>query len=353
LSAQTYSSNKLLELGEEFPKTCLPLTDSIFNCPQVIKGKSFVVQYNSKNEVEHLGVSLFSPETKAMLNVPICNFIERIMLELLLQKNNGNVNKKLQEYKIKIHEHGLISSNTISNISQIIYNMQEPVKFSISHDSLLYEARWMFENEKWLMLHFPATRELIFGTNKKESDQELNESLSQKNCNEKEKPNLQLSGEDVALIPYKEDIFEKQENNYMLPQLNRNTYYVQNEGNVFFPLVDRKYPELSLKNMLLISGIETDLRLCVKHKMYGNFTPEFEISLSDFICFFESEFETYCHAEMKDNKLKATIILYNKHYNYIHLFIIQTTPETVFQSNGILNAEFYSNIPQHNIKSLF
>jgi hypothetical protein len=51
--------------------------------------------------------------------------------------------------------------------------------------------------------------------------------------------------------------------------------------------------------------------------------------------------------------LNATIILFNRMFSYMHLLTIKTPVNKLFEENGILEADFYSNIPQHNIKNLF
>jgi hypothetical protein len=62
--AQSYSSIRMEQLGGEIPSACLPPVDSVFNCPEIMKEKSLVVNYNKTHDITHLGISLFSNETK-------------------------------------------------------------------------------------------------------------------------------------------------------------------------------------------------------------------------------------------------------------------------------------------------
>jgi len=355
LQAQTFSSRKLAEIGELFPTTCLPSTDSIFNCPQIIKEKSFVVQYNTKNEVEHLGISLFSPEAKEMINAPICNFIERLMLELLLQKSVVHVNAKLQEYGIRLEEKNILSEKgKTPAIQPLLDKLQQPVRFSLQQQDVIYYASWQLENGEIFILTFPASRELIFGTNKKESDKTLTELLPENRCQKLLENKTIIQKNELESVPYNTNTFIRKGDAFTLPGLNSDTYYSQDAAGTFNPITDERYPALFLKNMLLIPTIETNLKIHIKHRMYGSFTPEFEMKPSDFTCFFQQNFEIYCHVDdTQQDSLKATVILYNKMFNYMHLLSITTPVNTLFQKNGILQAEFYSNIPQHNIKNLF
>ena len=355
LQAQSYSSIKMAEIGKQFPKECLPKVNSIFDCPQILKSKSFIIQYNKKNEIEHLGISLFSPETKQMINLPVCNFIERVSLELLLQKTEPLTQKKLKEYQISLEKKGKLLGNTkISSIENLLSNLKQPVRFDLHQHDGTYYASWEQEDGELYILTFPASRELIFGTNKKESDLTLSEQLSENICENLSLNKLNVQKQELETIPNHKTVFLKRGNPFDIPELNSDTYYEQDSNGILLPVNSHVYPAFLLKNMLLIPQFKTTLKLHVKHRMYGNFTPEFDIKPSNFICFFQPEFDIYCFVDdSKEEIIKATVVLYNRMFNYIHLLSVKTTVSTLFQKNGILEAEFFSNIPQHNIKNLF
>lgn len=357
VQSQTYSSVKLSEIGEYLPAKCLPPTDSIFDCRQIISGKSLSIKYNSKKEIEHLGVSLFSPEMKEMINLPVCNFIERFLLELLLQKTTAAITQRLDEYSVSIEGKnigGQKSIHSVQSISAVLNKMQGTVKFLLQQEGTNYTAIWELPNNEIFTITFPASRELIFGTNKKESDRKLGELLTESHCSKIKNETYRITPDDVKPASFDKAVFERRGSFFMLPKLNSDKYYYCDADKNFYPLNADNYPAVSLKNLLLIPQLNTTLRLHLTHRQYGNFTPEFDIKLCDFICFFQSGFDSYCHVENPESGvLQATIILHNKAFNYIHLLNITTDTGTIFQENGILNAELYSNIPQHNIKNLF
>lgn len=355
--SQTYSSVKLSEIGEELPAKCLPPTDSIFNCRQIITGKSLAVKYNGKKEVEHLGVSLFSPEMKEVINLPVCNFIERFLLELILQKTTVAIAQRLDEYGVGIEEknvRGRKEIRSVQNISAVLNKMQGQVKFALQQEGTSYSAIWDLPNNETFTMTFPASRELIFGTNKKESDRRLGELLTENHCSKIKQEIRRITPDDVTPSSFDSAVFEHHGSFFMMPQLNSDKYYYRGMDKNFYPLNAANYPALSLHNLLLIPQPNTTLRLHLTHRQYGNFTPEFDMKLCDFICFFQSGFDSYCHVENPEpGALQATIILHSKAFNYIHLLNITTNISAVFQENGILYAELYSNIPQHNIENLF
>jgi hypothetical protein len=201
---------------------------------------------------------------------------------------------------------------------------------------------------------FPANRELIFGTNKKESDFQLNEVLSTQHCTDSVITPYYFPEIVLDSIHAETGFFVRKGDFFLLKQLNNNQVCKKGTNNRFYPIFDVRYPEISLKNLLLTPQLQSSLNLHVKHRMYGRFTPEFTMSVNDFTCHFQNEFNKYCFVEhTSKNILEATLILHNRRYNYIHMLFITVTPKTLFSENGVLEADFSTNIPQDNIKNLF
>ena len=355
LHAQSYSFQRIAEIGDVFSKACLPKTDSIFDCSSIIKGKSLVINYNEKNKISHLGISLFSSETKEMINQPVCNFIERLMLELLLQKATGKQQEKLKEYNIQISKTGFQTTDEKISINRFIHDIDYPTAFSLHTDGKRFKAVWEYGMNEVFLLDFPASRELIFGTDKKESDDEVEFFLVNQNCNRQSTiEDFNYSYEDLERVP-STDIFMLKGSVFMMNEINSDIYLQKNDTQ--FQLVcDDAYPSESLANLFLTENICTpNLKLKITHRKYGNFTPEFEIPLHEFTCLFKQDFNMYCGIQKKDDteKIKLTIVLQSKAYNFIHMLLINSTKEQLFAENGVINANFYTNIPQQNIKSLF
>ena len=54
----------------------------------------------------------------------------------------------------------------------------------------------------------------------------------------------------------------------------------------------------------------------------------------------------------KQGNLEAIVVFNHKKLNYIHLLRVETDKSQLFVKASVLKADFYSNIPQHSIKSL-
>jgi hypothetical protein len=353
LQAQSYASLRLQMLAEMMPAKSIPVKDSIFQCTKVLQGKMLTVNYSEKQEIEHLGVSLFSNEIKELINQPLCNFIERILLDLLLHEKEGMLQRKLNEFHITLTNTG-IHTESVKSLAKLLNTMKEPVQFQINQYDAQYQALWIFENSNGFEITFPANRELIFGTNKVESDTQLSEILSVQRCTDNAEARYYFPETSLDSIHATTGFHVREGDFFILKQLNNDQLCIKDTNNRFYPVFDARYPEISLKNLLLIPQLGSTIKLHLKHRMYGKFTPEFTMLLNDFTCFFQDGFEKFCYVELTDKDvLEATLALHNKQYNYIHILFITVDPETLFKADGVLQADFSTNIPQDNIKSLF
>ena len=353
--AQSYSSIKMEELGSEIPVNCLPSADSIFNCPEIVKTKSLVVNYNDIHEINHLGISLFSNETKELLNLPVCNFIERMMLELVLEKSNESLMQKLNRLKLNLLKNGSqFGELNFSSLSSVLDEIQHPAKFSLLREDNQFAAVWEYNQDDRFAFIFPASRDLIFGTDKKESDELLNKMLlgSGNFCNERNTFPGDVVREAELKFNEEKNIFTKKGAEFILPIVNANTYYQKTEEGAFELLFSKDFPEESFLNMIVKNQGNFDHKLHVTHRMYGNFSPDFDISLQEFLCYFRDDYDIYAAAQFSEpNKMKLTAVLRNRDYNFIHLMLVNAPVDNIFSPDGMLTAEFYSNIPQQSIRN--
>ena len=353
--AQSYSSLKMEQLGNEIPAGCLPKADSIFGCPGLVKKKSLVVNYNDAREISHLGISMFSNETKELINLPVCNFIERIMLELVLERSNENLKQRLSRSKLSLQKNGVdFGQLSFTSLTNVLDEIQNPARFNLQKEPDKFTAIWRYNREDQFVFTFPASRDLIFGTDKKESDELLNKMLFGNGllCTEKnDMPSETIIDADVTFNKDK-NIYTKKGNEFQMSVINSNTYYAKTEG-AYELLFTKDYPEESFLNLIIKNPATQNHKLHVTHRMYGNFSPDFDISLREFLCYFHDDFDFFAATSSSEaNRLKLYVVLHNKDYNYIHLLTVTAPVENIFRQDGRLTAEFYSNIPQQSIRSL-
>ena len=346
-----YSIKKLEDIASMLPQEYLVDRDSIMSCPDICGNKSIVIQYNEKRQVSHLGISMFSKETKEIINQPVCNFVERLLLELALANDKNAVLSMLDRNKIKFQKNGRnFGIKNVDSISTILQEITEPVIFTLVKDEKSYTVAWEYGHSNMLVIDFPLNRELILGTNKIESDNILFDQLKDNNCQatydtKKTMTEGTLTSSDGTVFICKGDTF-------MFGRLNGDTYYKKGD-NGYELIYDENFPKESLSNLFFGNFENKDIKIHVTHSMYGNFSPQYEMKLEDFICYFKNDFNIYTASYQREqNEVRSIIVFHNKQYNYIHLLVVKTPKGDIFNKNGVITASFRSNIPQHNIKSL-
>ena len=347
-----FSLKKLEDIASQLPEKYLIDRDTIMKCPDICENKSLVIQYNNKHQVSHLGISMFSKETKAIINQPVCDFIERFLLELSLTGDSKEIISMLNHYDIQVQRNGKkFGEENVNSISAFLNEINDSVSFSLTKDDKAYTVVWEYGQQNMFAIKFPLNRELITGANKLESDNDLYDQLQDNNCNHIVDVKKNLS-DASSLISNDGTIYISKGDTFLLSLINENIYYKKTNSG-YELIYDDNFPNESLSNLFMGNNENNDLKIKVSHSMYDNFTPVYEMNLKDFICFFRNDFKIYTAFDQREpGVVNSTVIFENKQYNYIHLLIISTKKENIFDKDGVITASFRSNIPMHNINSI-
>ena len=148
-----------------------------------------------------------------------------------------------------------------------------------------------------------------------------------------------------------DSIFVEKGEKFNIPQINNDLFYFKDDS-IFTLVSDTSLLALSFSNALL-APTANHYTIDVKHRMYGLVVKDYSIDSRDFNDYFSHGYERYFGIETLDPEhLSGTLILYNRDEEYIHLFYVTTTVDDLVNGGRIM-MELYSNIPQHNIESLY
>ncbi len=320
--------------------------DTTLMLTHVSKSKPITIEWGNSHPT-HIGISLFSPQMKDMINHEICNFVERLFLELSLFPSKEEAALYLRRHKISLTRNNeSYGTSSFTDIRKSIEDITQPSLFNVNNIEGIFTVTLEYGVFNNIRVSFPASRELIYGIDKKESDFDVNTRLQSKNKQKK----LAKKFRTADLIRYKNGISKLPGNMFMINRLRNDAYYLNKS---LTPVFSAKLPQESITN--LMQGIvDTDIRLEVKHRMYGNFTPDFIIGLNELFNAFSVGFNIYTGSqELDDGRIQCITIFHNQLYNYLHMLIVSAEKEQYFNSDAVLDADFFSNIPQHYIKNLF
>ncbi|MDR1161337.1 MAG: hypothetical protein LBK45_03265 [Tannerellaceae bacterium] len=345
----SYANRKLAWVSSQLPATCFSERDTCFACPDVAGSKRILIEHDMPDNINHLGISLFSDNAKINIHETVCNFLERLFLELVLLPDKKAVQEKLKEYKVKILLNGApYGTKGFPALLPALNNIGPDTPFTLIKEPALFTGRWNIDKQNTVTISFPAERELITGYNKREADEKVNALLMDYSHREEacQADVLPDSGRTFASDAI---IYMERGNFFMHEAIHNHVYYLRHNDNNYYLLTNIKYPVEATSNLFLGYTSSANPILKLTH-IYNSHPSEITIPLTDFICLFKNEFESFCSIlSNEDGAIKITLILHHKEYNYIHMLSAETSIRNILYQEGSIDADFHSNISQHNL----
>lgn len=328
------------------------LCDTALDIP-TISAKKIIIECDPITQSKHIGISLFSPETKQMIGRPICEFLERLALQLCMSQSVIETTTYLEREKINLTFNGKpYGSSQFRSIKKVIDAALIPSDFQLTNVKKRFHAVFYFNLFDRLEIEFPASRELIFGTDKKAADKEVYATLLSETEVVGFPPHNLPSIE--SLQQDSTGLYVSKGKSFMIDILNENKYYTLNNNNKLEVLFSQKFPEESIRNLMWgITGV--DPTFYVTHRMYGGYTPSFDLRLSKLFQTFGDDFTPYIGTQILDEQtLQCVIVFHNHTFNYLHMIVCSIPIREIDSiATKTIKADFFSNIPQHNLKKLF
>ncbi len=307
----------------------------------------------SDDVISDLGVCIDQLE---YLSLQIKSFVERKMLELLLAKNTEEVKRALDHSKCRLLYNGADYHNgPFWNLSDGVKVLQNSTEIASRNDDKYYYLD-VKDAKNTLSIIFPANIQIVMGKNKME---------------------LEMAFEDLLCFDYDVDIYKRPEtNNKFSPidelyvntknflydeAINDVTYYSFN-GVGYEPIFSFEYAVESFTNLFHFANEYTGrIDLDIRHRLYGNKTNEFTVSLDKLITYCQvNGMDVYVGIEGRDgNMLESTILLDNKKLKYLHVLHVKSDISTLFKttkmvdSRGKMLVNLYTYVPTDNIENLF
>ncbi|GHT24517.1 hypothetical protein FACS189430_09560 [Bacteroidia bacterium] len=315
-------------------------------------------RHNGRNEISQIGFRLFPEQFAAAYSPEILDFLERVSLELFLMPNNRRVEAKLKEYRMTwLYKGASIGNGFFRSFGDCLAAITDTSAFRLHKDSTMYAAQWSHPHLGTIQATFPAQYTVISGKDNKELGDELSALLlAYQSQGTTALPPAEAQSAASGLTPYNGAVYVKRGRNFIIPAINSDVYYQKTEDKAYRLLYSKRYPHESLANMFVAADAAAgkEVILDVTHRKYGYSEQKYRMKLSDFTAFFGDDFETYVGFEMAGHpEIKALVILYNRHFNFVNMLIVDTFEDVFFEKDGVIPCRMYAFIPSHNIRSLF
>ena len=332
------------------------VNDTVLECVDLVKGDtvSIILIKDENGVVDHIGFC-FLPDSIRMVNIPIVQFLERELLTVLIAKDIGAAVRADKENGLQIMlDDNPISQNLLQNKKKLCSMLKGNSGIIFTKVNKDYCVTILCSNGQQLSFSFPADCKLISGMDKKE--QEIRLAFQLKNHIAKTIDSL-IPVPDINYLQllqdsiYKDSIYVERGEEFHIPQMNNDLFFFKNDS-IYALVSDTSLVALTFSNALLVPSTN-HYTIDVKHRMYGFVVQDYTIDSRDFNDYFSNGYERYFGIEtLEPENLSGTMILYNRNEEFIHLAYVTTTLDDLM-NGGKMTMELHSNIPQHNIKTLF
>lgn len=320
-----------------------------FTCSQLNIGRQLYVERKG-DAVTQIGVRLFSSNVRESLDVVVCNAVERLWLELVLSKEVSKQKALMTEQRFSIVYNGFaLGTPQFSTLAKAlhVFAQDASVLLNASENKIVLRIRYA---EDALVITLPADRELLYAYDKKEHEDVIKEELAEWTRPHRTTPLPFLN----ELENYENGVWMLPGRAYMIDSLKNETYYTISNGRPC-PLFDEEYSGESLQNLLMGCFSTTKVDLHVRYRTYEREKVYCSMSLTHFLGYMQQQgMDFYSAAYTADNGCRQCLLLmHHPMYDYIHMLVVNNPSSLFAGGHTVLEGDFYTFIPQHNIKSLF
>lgn len=294
------------------------------------------VRVNQWNEIEHIGLLLFSEQLREINPLPVYDFLERYLLAANAVPANTEYGMRMSWEKIHF---------AVGN-ARTAMSIDTTAVFSESHVDLhVYKVSWAVNDKKVLEMSFQMDYQLMTGLNAIELEQALFRNMRryEPRKNSDNAPLLPEKGTDYTL-----------KGDYFISHAIRNDLYYnrKNDLDKWTLVCGRQAGTRALSNMMLLPDADNGMKVKVKLDKYGLRTDSVTIKYSAFwqLCADEGCTPYFGMKSKNGDIYRCAVFMVNKLGGYLHLLSIDIPGQaTDNPASCVADARIYCYIPLHNV----
>jgi hypothetical protein len=308
--------------------------------------KNITFRINRYNELDHIGLLLFSDQQNSLPIREVFDYIERSFLVSAMLKEKILLERESRENGIEVKYNGAVlkSQNSLSVLPQIVIDPTTPLTIKYNTDNFILMWRDIKSNE--ITIKIPNEYSVISGKTKDELEKQLMRDL--------------LSSQDIQIEkirPQRNQLKQAGQNLFLLegeiysttPELSSTKYFQINDS--IYPVFNMQNYKESIRN-LFFNQISSSIDLSLTQKQYGGIDVSSKININKFLTYFKNDYTIYFGWQSSEREnMKASIFLSNKVYNFNHLLVVKPNIKTVFRKYGEVEGLFFAYIPKENTKN--
>lgn len=189
-------------------------------------------------------------------------------------------------------------------------------------------------------------------TDKAEADRIIYQMLTADRQTENRHPRLVILGSQLQETSEK-GIYIVPGDSFQIKSL-RSDFYVSKKGGEWQPVNDGRYPVETMVNLLLNRINDNQHRLKLRHHQYGGKIPQINLPMQDLFDLLAHNMQLFCSVTYIDeHEIRAILVFHQKKLNFIHMLELKVNTTELMNPTSTLMADFYTNIPQGNVSSIF
>lgn len=350
-TGQSFYSQSLEDLYYSLPEEChldKNEGDTIIYSQDIVKGDTVAIVYSwdANHVLEHIGLRFLDDIDSALCSNPILKMIERESLNLfymdfqkwltLMSDDNVHImvgDKPIMSILLQDRK-GICNFLDVCNGISVVYNGNE------------YSVSLLNETDSDVSVHFRSDPELIYGMNSVERDRMFIFGMMSHKIKDSISISSRAGQQPEAVKPLNDTMYVAKGISYIIPEINNDLYYFKADSVSYTPVFDEDFIKESFSNAMLlpIRNYKVNAVFRVNFDKY-----EYVLDSYSVYDFFYRNYNMYFGIEsIMDGVLKGTLILEDKYAQNIHMVLVSMPIEHLFKG-GAMAADFYMNIPQHNI----
>ena len=325
-------------------------------------GQTIEVRKSKNNVIEHIGIPLFNDQMRTLMPSPVYDFLEYAVLNV----------------KYKVSPNTLYLSKVIfkkGNWNTLMKEQLSNRDCSISNqDDRLYIVNWKQGEDDIATIGIPIEYELLNNDSRRNIEKNYIKQLESFTIEETRCKHKSVS-EDHLKFYGTEGLYVIKGDSYILPELNKNVYYVlktiyekvdmnidKKRTNVVLETVvpvilrDQEYPAESFANLMLGNDSELpDVQLEMDFHLSDYHRRQIVIPLSQLRGFCEEQGDQIFFASSGNHMgvTRGMLFIHNSAKGYNHLLSISIPIAQIISHQPVVQAAVYLFIPPIDKSHLF
>lgn len=329
----------------------------------LVQGLPLRVEYDATgHDITHLGVALFEPSMQQAVHPDVWRATERIMLTLLLADSDARRQTWLREQGVRLFSEAVaFGTGTFTTIQRIMPVLRQPQGIEVvDEDERLRVLLTGGPNGQLMRLSLPKDRELLQGTDKKEADEvQCRRIRSHRHAaSPKAAPAADELGAVASAAADSATVWHTFGQPLYIDSLRTDSYWHTVAGGALEAVYTAAHPKESVRNLLLGCVVPQGLDVEVRHQQYGGVSATWQQPWPVLLDALQSEpgVVSYAACQLSSDGRQCTgiLVVRGMQVGSLHMLLLSLPRQQLGSTQpATLQALLYTNIPQHNVLTLF